>query len=82
MSSKSSKSHSMLLSEFLNSVVVHSASAADVSPSSLHRKYNPLVLFSALNTSLHFPSKENLQNNVKIFNKREHQNDSNENLNC
>lgn len=53
VSSKSSKSHSILRNEFRNSVVVHSASAVPpLSPRSRHRKYNPRVLFNALNTSL------------------------------
>lgn len=52
VSSRSSKSHSMLLKEFLSSVVVHSDSATEVSPISRHLKYSPLVLFRALNTSL------------------------------
>lgn len=42
----------MLRREFRSSVVVHSASACEVSPNSRQRKYNPRVLFSALNTSL------------------------------
>lgn len=45
----------MLRNEFLNSVVVHSASAVPpLSPRSRHRKYSPRVLFNALNTSLRF----------------------------
>lgn len=52
VSSRSSKSHSILLREFLNSVVVHSTSAPLESPNSLHLKYSPRVLLSALKTSL------------------------------
>lgn len=44
----------MLRNEFRSSVVVHSESAPAEADSlnSLHRKYSPRVLFSALNTSL------------------------------
>lgn len=53
VSSKSSKSHSMLRKEFLSSVVVHSTSALPLlSLNSRQRRYRPRVLFNALNTSL------------------------------
>lgn len=52
----------MLRSEFLNSVVVHSDSATEVSPISRHLKYSPRVLFRALNTSLNRKEKSISQN--------------------
>lgn len=56
VSSRSSRSHSILRNEFFNSVLVHSISSllnlTGSSCSSNHRRYSPLVLFRALKTSL------------------------------
>lgn len=56
VSSKSSRSHSILRSEFFSSVFVHSISSLlnliGSSCNSSQRRYRPLVLFRALKTSL------------------------------
>lgn len=59
VSSRSSRSHSILRKEFFNSVFVHSTSSfviqMESSCSSIQRIYKPRVLFSALKTSLEKP---------------------------
>uniref|UniRef100_A0A224Y0D7 Uncharacterized protein n=1 Tax=Panstrongylus lignarius TaxID=156445 RepID=A0A224Y0D7_9HEMI len=73
VSSKSSKSHSILLSAFLNSVVVHSSSSFEIlllisSCTSSQRRNKPLVLFKAFATSS-LTTKNGSSNVMTTFNK-------------
>lgn len=71
VSSRSSKSHSILRNEFFNSVLVHSISSLlnliGSSCNSNQRRYSPLVLFRALKTSLQQQSSQSVLISIFIY---------------